>query len=187
MDYENLVIRGKEGEKGALEEIIKGYMPYIIKWSKRIYINGYNEEDLIQLGCLIIMESLKNFDGTKGNFTKYITRILDNKYKNLINRAENRSYNASLDYIVNSMEESYQDYIAEDFSIEDNYIKEEQLKDLRAALDKLSPLLYHIIDYVYIKKEGTLKGYGEEKNIPYSTLKLWHKEALKKLRWYLER
>ncbi len=187
MDYESLIIRAKEGQKSALEEIIKVYMPYIIKWSKRIYIKGYDEEDLIQLGYLVIMESLKTFDTTKGNFTKYITKIIDNKYKNLISKFENKTYEASLNYIINSTEESYEAYIAEDFSIEDDYIKEEELKELRIALDKLSPLLYDIIEHVYIKRQGTLKQYGEDKNIPYSTLKLWHKEALKKLRWYLEK
>ncbi|WP_414632393.1 helix-turn-helix domain-containing protein, partial [Clostridium sp. UBA2485] len=49
-DLNELVVRAKDGDKVAIESIVDRFRNYIKYFSRRIYVAGYEVEDLEQVG-----------------------------------------------------------------------------------------------------------------------------------------
>lgn len=58
MNFENLLMRARQGDKDALERLLLKYQALI---NKNSYINGVIDEDLQQYIYLRILISIKNF------------------------------------------------------------------------------------------------------------------------------
>jgi len=166
MYYEELIIRAKEGDKMALEELMMKYKGLIIKHGNSVYINGYDKEDLIQIGYMSVMNAVNKYDFQKGNFTAYVSFAIQKNFNYLIRGKARENYVSSLDYYIED-EVQLVDIIKSEENIEGEYIKKEIKKIVQQCINELPVELRDIIDYHYIKNEGTLKKYSEEKNINY--------------------
>ncbi len=62
-----LIIRGKKGDKCAMAEIVSICEGLIHKYSTRFFINGYDVDDLKQVARSVIIESISKFDGDHGS------------------------------------------------------------------------------------------------------------------------
>lgn len=166
MYYEGLIIRAKEGDKMALEELMMKYKGLIIKYGNSVYINGYDKEDLIQIGYMSVMNAVNKYDFQKGNFTAYVSFAIQKNFNYLIRGKARGNYVSSLDYYIED-EVQLVDIIKSEENIEGEYIKKEIKKIVHQCINELPVELRDIIDYHYIKNEGTLKKYSEERNINY--------------------
>lgn len=166
MYYEELIIRAKEGDKMALEELMMKYKGLIIKYGNSVYINGYDKEDLIQIGYMSVMNAVNKYDFQKGNFTAYVSFAIQKNFNYLIRGKARGNYVSSLDYYIED-EVQLVDIIKSEENIEGEYIKKEIKKIVHQCINELPVELRDIIDYHYIKNEGTLKKYSEERNINY--------------------
>lgn len=166
MYYEELIIRAKEGDKIALEELMMKYKGLIIKYGNSVYINGYDKEDLIQIGYMSVMNAVNKYDFQKGNFTAYVSFAIQKNFNYLIRGKARGNYVSSLDYYIED-EVQLVDIIKSEENIEGEYIKKEIKKIVHQCINELPVELRDIIDYHYIKNEGTLKKYSEERNINY--------------------
>lgn len=181
MYYEELIIRAKEGDKMALEELMMKYKGLIIKYGNSVYINGYDKEDLIQIGYMSVMNAVNKYDFQKGNFTAYVSFAIQKNFNYLIRGKARGNYVSSLDYYIED-EVQLVDIIKSEENIEEEYIKKEIKKIVHQCINELPVELRDIIDYHYIKNEGTLKKYSEEKNIDYRIVTKRKRQAVKLLK-----
>jgi len=86
---EELVIKAKAGEEAAFEELFKSFKPYILKQARAIYINGYELDDLIQVGNISVFKAINSYDITKGNFPINAAITIKNNLEGLIYISKN--------------------------------------------------------------------------------------------------
>lgn len=68
-----LILQAKEKDKGAMEEIIKRYTPFVIKTARSIYVKGQEVGDLVAIGQAAIIKAVNMYDTTRENaFTTYV-------------------------------------------------------------------------------------------------------------------
>jgi RNA polymerase sporulation-specific sigma factor len=181
MSNDDLVIRAKNGDKVALEELMNKFKFYIIKCSSNVYINGYEKDDLIQIGYISLINAVKNYELTKGNFTSYVNAAIQYNFNYLIRGKAKENYVQSLNTIISENVE-LGDIIGSEESFEEKLMKKDTLKLVLKCVDKLPKDLKDIIDYCYINNKGNFTKYAIENNIKYSTLMKKKTLALEMLR-----
>lgn len=181
MDLDELVLKAQKGDTFAVEEILKRFKPYIIKLSKTIYINGYDMEDLIQIGCITLIKAIKKYDLSKVNkFVPYATCAIKNNYYYEIRQKSKCNGETSLNQ---ELEDGLQiiDNISSEEDIEGSYIIKEEFVALKLAFSKLSNKDSEILSYVFMNN-GKLVDYAKAKNIKYITSVKRKNSALERLK-----
>jgi RNA polymerase sporulation-specific sigma factor len=165
-----LVERAKSGDKKALGEIVESYKPFVIKTAAGIFITGSDMEDLIQEGCISIINAVRLYDKNKcSNFTAYVTNAVRNNYYYAIRKAARGNYDCSLDAEAGDGIE-FIDCLMDDFNIEEDYIHKEDIYALEAALKKLEQEEREFLLSLYSDCNGAMKREAEARNIKYSTI-----------------
>lgn len=166
VELEKLIKRAKGQDTDAVEEIINRFKKYVVKTAAEIYIKGYEMEDLIQEGYVSIIKAINYYNVDKKSFTAYITKSVRNNYYNEIRRMSKRNYEESLDKI---MEEGREKRIHHFYNIEEEYIKKEELYEMKNALDRLTERERELIQYICKDERGAIKRYAKNHNIKYGT------------------
>jgi len=65
-EYE-IVLKASNGDKIALEYIIKKYKNFVKAKAKSYFLIGADKEDIIQEGMIGLYKAVRDFDGTKTN------------------------------------------------------------------------------------------------------------------------
>lgn len=170
MDIGNLVIEAKQGNKGALQEIIERFMPFVIKNARGIFISGMDMDDLIEEGHVSIMKAVNSFDASKNSsFIPYVMYAVKYNYFYKIRQCARYNSNISMQTPIGEgieLGEIFED----DSDIEGDYIHAEDHERLKLALDKLSPEEKADI-LSYFNTDGiTLKEIAAQKGVKYTTL-----------------
>ena len=173
MDKE-LLIKAKEGDKASKEEILKMFRPLIISCVSRIYINGWDKSDLIQIGYVSILKAIDSFDISSDSFTAYVNNSVRNNFYYLIRGKAKLKYDTALD------EKFLSDDNTEDIAMAS--LDTEELKD---ALDKLSDRDKTLIDYLFFKGYK-LKECAAILNTSKSTISRRKEKILEKLKEILK-
>ncbi|BDR68546.1 RNA polymerase sigma factor (plasmid) [Clostridium tetani] len=172
-----LLCEYKRGNNKALEKIIENFIPLILKEASKYKIKCYDYEDLVQHGYLSVIKACNKYKDNGDNFIPYCIKAIKNNYKALL-KGEIKHYREIPDeFILNKAE----DYM---FTLEDEVIAYEKIKELYKALDKLSSNERYIIGSFYIEN----KAMGEiasttSKN--YNEIRYAKDKAIKKLQKYL--
>lgn len=185
MSNDDLVKRAKSGDKVALEELMNKFKFYIIKCSNNVYINGYEKDDLIQIGYISLINAVKNYELTKGNFTSYVNAAIQHNFNYLIRGKAKENYVQSLNTIISENVE-LGDIIGSEESFEEEFMKKDTLSLVLKCVDKLPEDLKDIINYCYINNKVSFAKYSIENNIKYSTLMKKKRLALEILRALLK-
>lgn len=167
---EQLVRQAQGGDKGAMEELMKAFKNYIYKSAMHIYVSGYDQEDLMQLGYMTVMKAVEKYDVSRSNFINYVTLAITNNFRALIRNRAKENAVGSLDADLGegfSIIDILQD---EKVNIEEDYVNEELGKILEEAIEGLPFKLQEIIKYVYIDEKGNFKEYAKEYEINYNTV-----------------
>lgn len=182
---QELIKRGKQGDKAAQEEIVKQFMPLIYKSSQKVYIAGYEEEDLIQIGAESILKAVNKFDAEKSSsFTAYVKNTVENNYRFLIRGKVKENYVKSLNEVQEDGFE-LEDHIPMDFNLE-NYVVNNELKiKLREAIERLNPEEKELLHYVFYKEHGGLTEYAKIKGMDYNKVYKLKSSLINKLREYI--
>lgn len=157
---EELVIKAKAGDQVAFEELLKSFRNFINKQIRLIYVNGYEEEDLIQVGNIAIFKSVNSYDITKGNFTSYVTLAIKNNLNYLIRSSAKHRFNASLENFTEEELSKKSEALGEDL-LEEEYLLKEEKVELLAAIEELKEKQKHLIYFLYIHDLGTMKNYAK--------------------------
>ncbi len=62
---EHLLLRAKEGDEQARQELIEGNLRLVLSVIQRFEKRGESPDDLFQVGCIGLMKAIANFDPTK--------------------------------------------------------------------------------------------------------------------------
>lgn len=168
----DLLHLAKLGDSNAKEYLINMYLPLIYRKIYILDIKGYTNEDLIQLGQLVILNCINRFDINKNTraFSSYISISLQNKYVDVLRDTikENSTEYFATEDLDTSL--ATNNFSAEaQVSVVDLVITNELVFNLQGCIDKLSFEEKELIYSVFIKEESkSLRGYAISRNIPYS-------------------
>ncbi|HAJ70356.1 MAG: sigma-70 family RNA polymerase sigma factor [Alkalibacterium sp.] len=124
----------QSGDRTVFPEIIERSERLLKKAVYRRFIKGYEQDDLYQEACLILVESIKKFNPSKGmSFNQFFSLSLDNHFKGLIRRnnaLKRKSFKESLS-LEGTLEEKGYQLMAETGSIqpEDQPIVNETMEE----------------------------------------------------------
>jgi RNA polymerase sigma factor (sigma-70 family) len=186
MNIEQLVKRGKTKDKYAINDIMKKFTPLILKTANSIYINGYDRDDLIQIGYISIIKAIGNYDANKNsNFTAYVSVAIRKNYYYEIRKKSKQNYEISYDAILQNG--THLDLLngGQKYNIEEHIIQKEKHFKLKIALSKLSNDEREFLFYLLENGHGALREYSKIKNIKYETLKKRKKRILEKLKKFI--
>lgn len=72
-----LLVRTREGDKSAREELINGNLRLVLSVIQRFISRGENPDDLFQVGCIGLIKSIDNFDITQNvRFSTYAVPMI---------------------------------------------------------------------------------------------------------------
>ncbi|MCH5139063.1 sigma-70 family RNA polymerase sigma factor [Clostridiaceae bacterium UIB06] len=187
INLHNLIRDSQEGDKKALEELIKMYKPFIIKNAVQIYINGYEVEDLVQIGMMALIKAVNKYElDRRGAFTTYAVTAIKNAFnkelRKVISKKWDEKFKCSLNK-VNGDGIELMEILASNEDIEEDFILKEKIIVLRKALGLLTEDERELIDWFYFK-DRPLKEYGLKKGINPNTLAQRKCRALDKLKRY---
>jgi RNA polymerase sporulation-specific sigma factor len=183
---EELVIKAKAGEEAAFEELFKSFKPYILKQARAIYVNGYELDDLIQVGIISVFKAINSYDITKGNFTSYVTFAIKNNLNDLIRINGKHRFNTSLEDFTEEEISTKSEILKQDL-VEDKYILKEQKRELLEVINTLKEEQRHLIYFLYIDDLGNLKDYAEKYGKNYSCVAKRKAKACKNIKKVLEK
>jgi RNA polymerase sigma factor (sigma-70 family) len=181
MELENLVIRAKNGDKCAYEEIFNRFKNFIYKTCIGIYINGCEMEDLLQLGNITLIKAIEKYDSTRNkNFTAYATCAIRNNYFYEIRQKSkfhaecsfNKETEAGLEILDNLPSKE---------NIEKDFLLKEDIAALKAAVSTLPQQERDLIEYIYFN-DGRLTDFAKSNDIKYVTCSKLKERVIKKLR-----
>lgn len=184
-DIKDMILKAKSGDKALMEEIVRKFMPFVIKTARGIYIRGQEMSDLVQIGRVSIIKAVKMYDIDKGNgFTSYVTNAIKRNFYTLIRDNVKKSSYCSLNSLN---EEGFEliDILVSGENIEEDFCEQEEKIELRKALNRLSEKEKEIIHWFYFENK-TLQQYAELKAIGYRTAVERKKRALIKLRTFMQ-
>ncbi|MEE0928035.1 MAG: sigma-70 family RNA polymerase sigma factor, partial [Acutalibacteraceae bacterium] len=76
-EKEALLLKVKEGDKQAREELINGNLRLVLSVIQRFTGRGENLDDLFQIGCIGLIKSIDNFDVTQNvKFSTYAVPMI---------------------------------------------------------------------------------------------------------------
>ena len=174
---ENLILKGKQGDKEALEKIINYFIPLILKEASKYIIKCYDYEDLVQHGYLSVIKAVNMYKGEPQWFIPYGIRAVILNYKALLKK-EIKHHREIPDEFINDNE----DYL---FTLEDEILAFQKTEDLYKALDSLSEAEREIIKSFYIK-EQSLEEIAATTNKTYNNVRYTKAKVIKKLQKILQ-
>ena len=101
-------------------------------------LNLYDKrEELFDVGMIGLIKGVDSFDAQKGTASTYLYRCIYTTI--LMEVRKKRPITISLDTPISNIENlTFQDIIIDDFNFVENILKQDQIKQIYSALDKLS-------------------------------------------------
>lgn len=180
-EINDVVLRAKNGEAKGIEYIINKLNPFLHKCCNAVYINGYDKDDLLQLGRISILKAIDKYEVGKGEFIPYAMRSIKNNFNYLIRSKIKSNYEVSLNTPIGE-DIILQDKLTYEDRFIDNYINDETRRYLYEFVDMLTTEHKELMYYVYLDRKGNLKEYSEHKNMKYMTIVKRREAAIKRLK-----
>lgn len=188
MDYEiieKLVLKAKDNDKNAKEDIINRFKPYVLTISKNTYIHGYDFYDIQNECYKTVLNCIELYDPTNKKFIGYVLTSIRNSVKQLIKKSDRRRTSEGIEALI--LNENLElTLCSEEQSILDFLCERCELILLRQAIDSLNEKEQELIKYIFFEK-NTLKSYADFKCICYTTATNWRNTVLNKLLSYMKR
>lgn len=175
-----LLKKAKEGDMDSKEEILKRLQGLVINSIRRYYDKRNEYEDLIQIGNLVILECIDNYDDSRGvYFLGYVKTML--KYTYLNRHKERRCF--SLNISIGEDEEcELIDMIQSDREGPMEVVLKSEIKsELRQALYNLTDRQRDIVIFYYLNGLS-IKDISTKLGIAYRTVVNTKTRALEKLK-----
>ncbi len=176
--FDALVERAREGDREALEEVVESLQPLLIASIKRYYNNSKEYEDLMQDGNMVIMESIYEYNKTKGvHFLGFIKL----RIKYLYLDKHKRRYHESLDQKIGEEDDTMVDLLVSDeMDFLDDLIIREDIVRLNKAMDSLSDRQRQVVEMFYLEKMR-VGDIGKKLGLAYRTVINTKASALEKM------
>lgn len=129
---DKVLILAKTDDK-ALEKVLEEYSPIVRGISRRYFLFGGEQEDLIQEGMVGLYQAIMSFDIKNGtSFKTYAINCIDNKIKSAIKTA-NRQKNLALNQyttILDELDDEEDGYIliSDEMSPEESFFRRQRIR-----------------------------------------------------------
>lgn len=177
--------KAKAGDSKAISEIIEYFMPLILKEASRWKIKCYDYEDLVQHGYLSVIKAVNMFKGDGSAFIPYCIKAIKLNYKALL-KGEIKHHREIPDEFIQCNDEGINCNSNYMFTIEDEIIAYEKIKELYNVLDKLLPEEREVIHSFYIQ-DNTLSEIAAAQDRSYNSVRYTKDKAIKKLQRLLKK
>ena len=82
MDNKELLIRAKQGDETAREQLVENNIRLVHSIVKRFAMRGYDSEDLFQIGCIGLVKAIDKFDNSYDvQFSTYAVPLIMGEIK----------------------------------------------------------------------------------------------------------
>lgn len=182
---EELVTMAQKGDKAALEIIVRRFQGFIFKKAASIFVKDHELDDLIQIGNVSLVNAVRKFNVNGGkDFLPYVTLAIQNNYYYLIRGKAKCNSETSLN---KKNEDGYElmNVLVSDEDIEGDFIKKQELSDLKKILNMLDDTEKEFI-YNIFYQNISITSYANSHNIKYDKCIRMKKAILKKVRSYYE-
>ncbi|EJO5348649.1 sigma-70 family RNA polymerase sigma factor [Clostridium botulinum] len=173
-----LLEKYRKGDKEALTKIIAYFIPIILKEASKWKISCYEYEDLVQHGYLSVIKAVNTFEGEESKFIPYCIKSIKTNYKALL-KGEIKHHREIPD---ENILEKGSEYL---FTIEDEIIAYENIKELYKALDQLTLDEKEVIYSFYIE-DNSLNDVSDYTDKTYNAVRYTKNKAIKKLQNILQ-
>lgn len=181
VEIKELLIKAKDGDKIALEEIIKKHEPLIYNTMISFYIKGYDKEDIRQIAILSIIKAVKNcnIELSRG-FSSYAKEIIRNDIYKEISKVEKQYYKHKESNEI-AMIIDIKEIVDEGTNIIEDYIKSEDKEILIKEINLLEEEERALLKAIYVENIS-LKKYAKEKGVEYHKARYMKDKIIEKLR-----
>ncbi|MDW8802215.1 sigma-70 family RNA polymerase sigma factor [Clostridium sp. A1-XYC3] len=182
-----LIMEAQKGNKDSLEKILNLYKPLILKNARQIYINGYETEDLIQIGSLSLVKAVYKYQADRGaNFTIFAAKVIKNTFNEELRKVISKKWDENFKCSLNSLNKDGIEFIEilhspED--LEETVLLKEKIAMLKKAINNLPEDEREIINWFYLNNKS-LKEYAAKEDINVNTVVKRKSRALGKLKRY---
>ena len=176
-----LIIKAKQGDKNALEEILNKFQPLINKTTASFYIYGCDFEDIRQIAVLGIINAVNKFDiNLSASFPSYVKECVRNSMYKEIEKATKHYYKNKLSKEIAEFID-IKEIIDEKIDIQEDYIKKMNKKNLEKAISLLKEEDRNLLKVLYVENK-TLKSYSKDNNIEYHKARYKKDKVIKNLK-----
>lgn len=189
VDINYIIHKSLNGDKHYQEILLKKLHPLIYKNIYQYCSPKDNsvEEDMVQEGYIVILESLKTFNKNLNvHFLGYVKSKLYYFYKNYYRNNKKYKNVLSLNKELKENEENLQllNILENKYDLLENVITNDFKNKLKSSIKKLNKKEQDII-YMYYYNEISLKEISDKLNIPYRTVISSKYIAIKKLKNFI--
>ncbi|MEL5897398.1 sigma-70 family RNA polymerase sigma factor [Clostridium sporogenes] len=160
----------KQGDKKALKYIIDKFVPIILKEASKYKTKCYDYEDLVQHGYLSVIKAVNMYKGNGDSFKYYCIKAIKQNYRALLKGEIKHHREIPED----------QDIYPYEFTLEDEILAYEKIKEVYKALDVLTKEERSIIENFYFK-EKNIKSIAKENHRSYNNIRYEKDKIIKKL------
>ena len=172
-----LIIKAKQGDKNALEEILNKFQPLVNKTIASFYIYGCDFEDIRQIAILGIINAVNKFDiNLSASFPSYVKECVRNSMYKEIEKATKH-------YYKNKLSKEIAEFIDIKEIIDEKIdnIKKMNKKNLEKAISLLKEEDRNLLKVLYVENK-TLKPYSKDNNIEYHKARYKKDKVIKNLK-----
>ena len=178
---ENLVTRFLEdNDLKAKEELIESFIPFIKKFSKSIFIYGYDKYDIENECYKALLRALTYYNSRSNTFVAFAIRTIKNSLYEILRKSKARESAEGKEALIftDTLENTL---LSQELPIEEQIYNTLDNLLLKDAIDKLSPNEKVFINYIFINKK-TLREYAKEYHMTYKEALALRMRILRKLR-----
>lgn len=178
---ESLVTRFLEdNDLKAKEELIESFIPFIKKFSKSIFIYGYDKYDIENECYKALLRALTYYNSRSNTFVAFAIKTIKNSLYEILRKSKARESAEGKEALIftDTLENTL---LSQELPIEEQIYKTLDNLLLKDAIDKLSPNEKVFINYIFINKK-TLREYAKEYHMTYKEALALRMRILRKLR-----
>ncbi len=183
---DNVFIQAKNGNKEAIELVIKTVEPFIFKQCRRMKLRDQEFEDLCQISYEAIIKGIpKLHEDHLDSAPSYLMKCIHNAIKYEARKTLSRPQDTSLDAEDKDGIPHREKLIAKD-NTESIFFRGENSSKVKEAFMSLSKEEKTVLSYFIQDDYGGIKRYSELYNIDYRKARYMKDKTLKKMKNYLE-
>ena len=175
---EELVIKAKDGDMKAKEEIIDSFKLLIYKLSHNTYINGLTPSDIEHECYISLLKAIKSYDTNKHRFVAYCTNSIKNNLYSMVRKSVTHNKHEGDERY------EYKDWLGYNITdlvpIDQNIIDDEETNSLNMAIKSLSHDDLEIINELFYKNRA-IKEYAYVNHMLYQSVYNKKRRIIKKL------
>lgn len=180
---EQLALESKIGIISSKEKLIEEFKPFIINFSNKTFIYGFEMQDIQNECYIILLKCITMYEPGNHRFVGYAINAIKNSIFYILRKSKNRSLAEGYEALTftgdfESLNLSHKD------KTDTMICKRCETLELKEALNKLSKKEREFVLFVVFEK-NTVKNYAISEKIPYSTALYRKNKIFKKLSNYI--